>query len=193
MPESELHGTGPVFGGEFVPDTMHRCLLRGLTRVVWAREAIMFVLFGATAALTTLSVGYAFYGDGSPVHLPYWGSTGIAAAAGLVVNFALNYTFNFKFRNRSAGQQFMTFCLVAGFGIFLTSALSEIFFYSLETVVVGGVQLGNLTVPTKLAAHVLAVGVVALYSFPAHRLLSFNVGIGARLRQIQVAIADNQQ
>ena len=168
--------------------TIPRLFRRGLTRFVWARELVIFLLFGATAALTTLSAGWVLYGGGWSIHLPYWCATAIAATAGLVVNFGLNYTFNFNFRNRSASQQFSTFCFVAGFGILLTSVLSESLLFVLERVAAGGVRLGNLTVRTKLAAHVLAVASVALYSFPAHRLVSFNVGVGARLRQIQLAL-----
>jgi putative flippase GtrA len=188
MPSSESQRAEPAFGPELMLTVMPRWIRRAMTSVAWARELVMFVSFGATAALTTLSVGRVLYGDRLPIHLPYWCATGIAATVGLVVNFTLNYSFNFKFRDRSASQQFSTFCLVAGIGILLTSLLSETFLYAIERFAAGSFQLGDLAVRTKLAAHVLAVGAVALYSFPAHRLISFNIGIGARLRQVQLAI-----
>jgi len=39
------------------------------------------------------------------------------------------------------------------------------------------------------------VASVALYSFPAHRLVSFNVGVGARLRQYNLpsSVAGNDE
>jgi putative flippase GtrA len=160
-----------------------------MIRLARARELVLFILFGATAALTTLSVGWVLYDGRFPIHVSYWFATGVAATAGLFVNFGLNYTFNFKFRDRPASQQFSTFCLVAGFGIFLTSALSEAFLYVLDRIAASSsFHLSNLTV-RQFAAHVMAVGVVALYSFPAHRLISFNVGIVARLRQLQLSVA----
>ena len=167
-----------------------RGLRSSFLTVARARELIMFVLFGATAAAITLSVGWILYGSRLPIQVPYWSATGIAAAAGLIVNFGLNYTFNFKFRDRSASQQFATFGLVAGFGIFLTSALSAAFLHVLEYAAASSsFDLGNLIVRPQFAAHVMAVGVVALYSFPAHRLVSFNVGIFVRLRQLQSSVA----
>jgi hypothetical protein len=41
----------------------------------------------------------------------------------------------------------------------------------------------------------MAVASVALYSFPAHRLVSFNVGVGARLRQYNLpsSVAGNDE
>src|SRR3954463_3948715 len=52
--------------------TIPRLFRRGLTRFVWARELVIFLFFGATAALTTLSAGWVLYGGGWSIHLPYW-------------------------------------------------------------------------------------------------------------------------
>jgi putative flippase GtrA len=148
----------------------------------------VFLIFGGTAALTTLSTGWVLYGTGLFPGLPYWCATGAAAFAGLVVNFSLNHFLNFRFRERSAFQQFSTFFVVSGVGALLSSCLSVALLHLFEFCFGNSLPPGGIIVPSKLAAHVGAVALVALYSFPAHKFLSFNIGIGARLRQLKVLI-----
>lgn len=154
-----------------------------------ARELAAFLVFGGVAALANLFLGWQLYGKGLFPALPYWCATAIAAAGGLVVNFGLNYSFNFKFRDRSAFRQFSTFCLVSLVGIVLTSALSD----SLRTLLTGltghTFVLGGLRVRSDVAAHVLAVGLTVLYSYPAHKCLSFNAGIRAQARHLYAQIS----
>jgi putative flippase GtrA len=154
---------------------------RGKSR---AKELAAFLLFGGLAALVNLLVGWQLYGTGLFPRLPYWCATAMAAFVGLLVNFALNYAFNFKFRDRSALQQFSTFCVVSVFGVVLTSALSDailalIVLYAGQTFHVGAVEVRSV-----LAAHVCAVGLTVLYSFPAHKFVSFNMGIRAQFRHL---------
>jgi len=147
-----------------------------------AKEFAAFLLFGGAAAAVNLAVGWQLYGRGLYPDLPYWCATAIAAASGLVVNFALNHFFNFKFRDRSTFEQFGTFCIASLVGIGITSALSS------------GMLLlftasGIAWVKPALLAHVCAVGLTVLYSYPAHRAVSFNMGIGARLRLVHAQLA----
>jgi putative flippase GtrA len=145
-------------------------------------------MFGGTAAFTSLFISWALYGEAWFPSLPYWCATAAAATVGLVVNFVLNYLFNFRFRERTAFQQFWTFCAVSGFGIVLTSFLSESLLLLLQHNIGDNFHLGHVTLPPKFVANFVAVGLVVIYSFPAHRSLSFNVGIGARLRQLIVLL-----
>lgn len=149
-----------------------------------AKELAIFLLFGGMAALANLLVGWQLYGRGLFPALPYWCATGIAAASGLLVNFGLNYAFNFKFRDRSAFEQFSTFCVVALVGVAITSALSHTILALLVLWVGAAFHLGPFAVRSTFAAHVAAVGLTVLYSFPAHKCMSFNVGIRARLRHM---------
>src|SRR5207244_1960647 len=143
-----------------------------------------FLAFGGTAALANLLAGWLLYGARLLPGMPYWGATATAAAIGLVVNFALNYSYNFTFRGRPAVHQFQTFCAIAGLGILLTSAISS----GLRALIEGWsgplLVLAGLPIRADFAAHFMAVGLVALYSFPAHKAISFNVGIRVRLRQL---------
>lgn len=154
---------------------------RGKSRVI---ELATFLLFGGIAALVNLLVGWQLYGKGLFPGLPYWCATGVAATSGLLVNFALNYTFNFKFRDRSAFRQFSTFCVVALVGVAITSALSGMILALLHLWAGAAFHLGPVAVRSAFAAHAAAAGLTALYSFPAHKSVSFNVGIRAQFRHV---------
>lgn len=149
-----------------------------------AIELATFLVFGGLAALANLLVGWQLYGKGYFPALPYWCATAIAAASGLLVNFTLNYTFNFQFRDRSAFDQFATFCVVALVGIAITSALSHAVLALLMASVGSAFHLGPVAVRSAFAAHVAAIGLTVLYSFPAHKCMSFNVGIRAQFRNM---------
>lgn len=158
-------------------------------RLYCTRELFLYLLFGGAAAFASLFISWVLYGEALFPGLPYWCATATGAAVGLVVNFILNYFFNFKFRRRTALQQFFTFCMISGFGVILTSILSETLFFLLQCNVGNDLSLGPARIPIKLAANFLAVGLVVIYSFPAHSSISFNVGIGMRLRQLKVLCA----
>lgn len=154
-----------------------------------AKQLAAFLLFGGLAALTNLIVGWQLYGRGLFPALPYWCATAAAATSGLLVNFALNYLFNFKFRGRSALRQFSTFCIVALVGVAITSALSSGILSVLNGSAGPVLYLGGLQTTSAFAAHFAAVGLTVLYSFPAHKYMSFNAGIRAQVHQVYTQIA----
>lgn len=159
-------------------------------RALLVRELAVFLVFGGLAALTNLAVGWQLYGRGLFPALPYWCATGIAATSGLLVNFGLNYVFNFKFRGRSAWRQFSTFCVVALIGVAITSAMS-FGFLSLLTAWVGSqFHLGGHEIKSAFAAHFIAVGLTVLYSFPAHKFMSFNAGIRAQVQHVYTQMTE---
>lgn len=159
-----------------------------LNGVLKAREFLFFIVFGGIAAIMNLSCGWILYGEGLFPELPYWCATAIAAFCGLIVNFSLNYSFNFKFRRRSAIRQFYTFCVISGVGVVLTSGLSEGFLALCENFAGSGFHIQGARISSKFFAHFLAVGTVVMYSYPAHKTISFNVGLRARLRQLRVLL-----
>jgi putative flippase GtrA len=156
----------------------------GLARLLTSRP-LLFIAFGGTAALANLAAGWLLYGSGLAPGLPYWCATAIAAGVGLVVNFGLNHSFNFRFRHRPAWQQFGTFCAVSGVGVALTSGLAS----GLRSLLLATAGHPPAAAHREFAAHFLAVGLVALYSYPAHRFLSFNIGVRARLHQARLLLA----
>lgn len=148
-------------------------------------EFSRFLFFGAIAALTTLGTSWLLYGARLLPDLPYWCATGVGATAGLIVNFVLNYLFNFRYHQRSIAQQFVTFFLVAWFGVVLTSGISEMCLLLLSAIGIDKIGTGHLLFDKNLMANVTAVALVALYSFPAHKFISFNVGLNARMSQLR--------
>lgn len=151
------------------------------------KELPKFLLFGAISAGATLVAGWLLY-DEAILRLPYCWAAALGAAAGMLVNFQLNYSFNFSFRCRSAWQQLISFFLVSGFGVFLTAALSELNWLIIGFFVGSRVSVVGISLKTTLVANVLAIGMVALYSFPAHKFVSFNVGPVKRLAQLGAMI-----
>ena len=155
-------------------------LSRRLFRAYLSREFVGFLFFGGVAALVNLVVGMLLYGDVLTPRINYWSSVFIGASFGLVVNFSLNYAFNFKFQGRSAFDQFRTFIVVAVIGTLLTASLASLFLW---LIVISGVdeKILGLSFSSRFLAHFCAIGVVTLYSFAAHKYFSFNVGIRMRL------------
>jgi putative flippase GtrA len=146
------------------------------------RDLLVYLVCGGTAAAVNLVVGWLLYrGTVAPPRVPYWCATTIAAACGLLVNFLLNHAY-FRFRQRSALGQFGTFAIVAGVGVLLTGVISQALLAPSRLLLSHDVL--PVTLAPKFAAHVAAVGLVVLYSFPAHRFISFNVGFRGRLRQL---------
>ena len=153
-----------------------------LVKIYLSRQFLTFLFFGGTAALVNLACGKALYRDGLHTLLPYWLAVIVAASAGLLVNFSLNYYFNFRYRGRSAVAQLRTFCVVAIVGILLTSLISVAIKAAFSGPTLTIVGLG--TVSTAFASHFISVGLVTFYSYAAHRYFTFNVGVRQRLREI---------
>jgi putative flippase GtrA len=154
---------------------------------VVGRDLALYLVFGGAAAAANLSAGWLLYGVAIVPWLPYWCATGLAAAFGLVTNFGLNYSYNFRFRGRSAVRQFGTFCAVSGLGIVLTSAIATALRALLQRFAGAELHVAGIGADTDFVAHVAAVGLVVLYSYPAHKLVTFNIGICARLHQLKAA------
>jgi putative flippase GtrA len=153
-------------------------------------DFLRYVVFGGVAAVVNLVVAWLFYAAGDASHVPYWAATAIGGVAGLCTNFVLNYSLNFKFRRRSAIQQFQTFCVVAGFGIAITSGASTVLRSLLYPAFGHSIDFHFGMLRTDLIADLAAVGLTIFYSYPAHKILSFNVGLRARLRQLVVLMVE---
>lgn len=166
-------------------------LLRPSAEIYISQEFLYFLMFGGLAALTNLVVGALLYG--TPAIMPYWVAVFTGAASGLVVNFGLNYKFNFRFRGRSMAAQFRTFCLVSVFGIILTTALALLLRGIFIAIAVdAALTRANLPVTTEFLAHFCSVGLVTFYSFAAHKFLTFNIGVRNRLRNMVHVLSSSE-
>ncbi|MBQ6657045.1 MAG: GtrA family protein [Ottowia sp.] len=148
-----------------------------------SRQFARFLLFGGISALVTIACGYVLYSTGA---LPYTLAVFVGAVSSIIVNFLLNYWFNFNYRGRKALSQFNTFFAVAGMGTLLTAGLAKLFLSALHALDRYAFGIGNHAISSEFVAQVLAVGLVTLYSYAAHKYLSFNEGICAAFRRIYV-------
>ena len=108
----------------------------------------------------------------------------------LIVNFALNYTFNFRFAGRPAGAQLRTFIVVAlGGGVLMVLIAHGLVWLAGWIGLSSPLHVAGMTLQIGFIAHVIATGVLTFYSFAAHSAFSFNVGLRARLRRAFSAAA----
>ncbi|MFD1343074.1 GtrA family protein [Litorisediminicola beolgyonensis] len=128
-----------------------------------------FLLCSGTAALVNLAAGFLFYGvfglDG-PVTYPL--SVAMAFAAGMVVSFVLNRRYTYEASGRSIWVELRDFFGVSIGGLVITTALATLINRSLTELGAEFVPLG-----TESFAHICAVGLTAIYSFIAHKRISF--------------------
>ncbi|QQS12753.1 MAG: GtrA family protein [Rhodospirillales bacterium] len=155
-------------------------VLKRAARLFLSRRFATFLVFGGLAAVVNLAVGRLLYGTsgGAAGMLPYWLAVGIGSAAGLLVNFGLNYAYNFRYGGRTAGAQLRTFIVVAAGGVALTAVIAQA---ARGTFAALGydraLDIAGVPVDPAFAAHVVATGLVTFYSFAAHSAFSFNAGL----------------
>ena len=151
-------------------------MTRALFRIFFSRQFLIYLVFGGSAAVVNLLCGYLFY---TYTSLPYIIAVFLAASCGLLVNFLLNYSFNFLYRGRPLLSQLATFVCVAMTGTVLTSLIAAMLLFLFETL---SVKIDFLFVTPKFVAQFFAVGLVTFYSFAGHKYLSFNEGIIPRCK-----------
>ena len=151
-----------------------------------SRRFATFIVFGGLAALVNIGVGKTLYSvPAIAAVVPYWLAVALGTLCGMLVNFGLNYTFNFSFQGRSAGAQLRTFVVVSIGGVTLTSLIA----YGLVALaghigLESPIRIAGFALQVAFIAHVMAVGLCTFYSFAAHSAFSFNVGLRTRLMRL---------
>lgn len=138
-----------------------------------------FLLCSGTAALVNLAAGYLFYGvlgfDG-PISYPI--SVALAFGAGMVVSFVLNRRYTYEASGRHILTELRDFFGVSIGGLVITTSLATIFNAGPAEQVARAIPLQ----PESLA-HIAAVGLTAIYSFIAHKRISFRKAEAAARRK----------
>lgn len=170
-------------------------LVEATIRLFFSRRFATFIVFGGLAAVVNLGVGKTLYSVPSLASaVPYWAAVAAGALSGLVVNFTLNYAFNFKYGGRPAGAQLRTFIVVAmGGGVLMVLIAHSLVWVAGQIGLTAPLQVAGVTLEIGFIAHVIATGILTFYSFAAHSLFSFNVGLRARLRRAFSAAAEAQR
>lgn len=156
-------------------------MVQALVRMFFSWRFATFIVFGGLAALVNLLVGRALYTlPGPAALLPFWTAVLIGAASGLLVNFGLNYAFNFRYRGRPAFAQLRTFAVVALGGVGLTALLASVLLGAAHWAgFAEGLTFLGWRLSTPFLSHAGATALVTFYSFAGHSLLSFNAGLRA--------------
>ena len=143
-------------------------------------QFLLFLAMGSVAAIVNLLVGFSLYEllglSAGPL---YALSVAIGYLAGMVVNWSLNRVITFPRSGRRKLQELRTFIIVALIGLLLTIALAAGFRTTLAPYVAELVaRAGWLpALSAETAAQVMAVAMVAVYSFLGHKWLTFARGI----------------
>lgn len=153
-------------------------LMYAFFQIFFTRQFFIYLVFGGIAAVVNLACGYAFY---TYTSLPYMIAIFLAAACGLLVNFLLNYFFNFIYRGRPMLSQLKTFTCIAMIGTLLTALIASGMLCTLNVL---NVKIDFLFITPKFVAQFISVGMVTLYSFICHKYFSFNEGIIQRCKNV---------
>lgn len=100
-------------------------------------------------------------------------SVSVAFFVGMLVSFSLNRRYTFKPSGRKVSREGTDFLLVSVGGLLLTTGVAQLLFFRAGHALdgIGGVL--PVAVPAETLAHVAAVGTTAVYSFTAHKYISF--------------------
>ena len=140
-------------------------------RIFFTKQFLIYIIFGGIAAVVNLICGYVLY---TYTTFPYMLAVFLGASCGLLINFLLNYFFNFIYRGRPMLNQLATFTCVAMVGTLLTALIAGMLLFIFEAL---DINVEYLFVSPKFISQFISVGLVTLYSFVAHKYLSFNEGI----------------
>ena len=146
------------------------------TRVQFLR----YLAISSVAAIVNLIVGFSLYALlGLSAGALYSVSVAIGYLAGMVVNWSLNRVVTFPGSGRRRLSEIRTFVVVALIGLLLTVALAASFRITFAPYIAGLVaRAGWLPAPSaETTAQVMAVAMVAVYSFLGHKWLTFSRGI----------------
>lgn len=148
-------------------------------------QFLSYLVISSIATAINLIVGFSLYGLlGWDRGAEYVFAVALGYIAGMIFNFSLNRRLTFQESDRREVAQIRTFVIVAGVGLALTAGLASL----LRSIITAISTILNHSdaVPSTLTrdtlSHILAVAAVAVYSFAAHKWLTFSHGIRFRIR-----------
>ncbi|MBC2837502.1 GtrA family protein [Paragemmobacter straminiformis] len=128
-----------------------------------------FLIFSGLAAAVNLVTGYILYaGLGLVEGWQYALAVAIGFLAGMGVSFVLNRRYTFEPSGRLTRSEAIDFFAVSVGGLAITTTLAE----NLR----GHLPAIDPHLPPEALAHITAVGLTAIYSFFAHKYVSFRRG-----------------
>lgn len=132
---------------------------------------LRFLFCSGLAAAVNLAAGYLFYGVlGFNGPLGYLVSVALAFVMGMGVSFVQNRAYTYDPSGRHPKEELRDFFLVSFVGLALTTLMAHLFLTGLKWL---GAEAWSLPIRTETAAHIMAVGFTAFYSFFAPLHVSF--------------------
>ena len=133
-----------------------------------------FLICSGTAALVNIATGQLLYGLlGLSEGWQYSFSVAVAFFMGMVVSFALNRKYTFKPSGRKIRMEGTDFLLVSLGGLLLTTGIAQLLYFHTGFASLSIFRVLPVSVTPETLAHVAAVGCTAIYSFTAHKYISF--------------------
>lgn len=128
-----------------------------------------FIICSGLAAAVNIAVGYLLYAVcGFSEGWQYGLSVAVAFVSGMGVSFYLNRRYTFEPSGRLTRSEAIDFFAVSVGGLAITTTLAQYFRAHMPSL--------DPYVPAEALAHVGAVGLTAIYSFFAHKYVSFRRG-----------------
>jgi putative flippase GtrA len=142
------------------------------------RQFALYLVFSGLAAALNLGVGISLYaslgGKGGGL---YAASVSTGYVAGMVLNFALNRAFTFTGDGRRSILQLRSFLLVSGFGLLLNTLVATTLRWIATDLLGAALHSDARWIQIGAGAHAASIGLVSIYSFVAHKYLTFSGGI----------------
>ncbi|MCI2400427.1 GtrA family protein [Aliiroseovarius subalbicans] len=135
---------------------------------------LRFLFFSGSAALVNLLTGQLLYGALKlNAGAEYAFSVAVAFLSGMLISYVLNRRYTFPPSGKEARDEVSVFFLVSIGGLLLTTGIAHSVFFGAPAFL----QQVSTLMPGKLSpetlAHVIGIGMTAVYSFFAHRDISF--------------------
>lgn len=137
------------------------------------KQFILFVLIAGLAAMINIFLRFIF---SNVVRLEFYLAVSFAYITGMFFNYYFNKRYNFRSGNRNFIREFNTFFIVSAIGLILVNIFSFFFLKLFSKIGVNQKYIDTLS-------HVLAVFLVGMYSFIAHKYLTFQDGIITGLKK----------
>lgn len=145
---------------------------------------LRFLVCSGFAAAVNLLIGQALYGV---LHLSegwyYAFSVSMGFMSGMGVSYALNRKFTFPPSGRARHDEIKAFFVVSIGGLILTTGLAQTLYVGAKPVLEWNSAILKVPINAETQAHMIAVVVTAVYSFIAHKNISFRAAREMTQRQ----------
>lgn len=140
-------------------------------------QFIKYFAFSGIAALANIGLRFSL---STLSGVNFYLAVTIAYLLGMVINFALNKNLNFPRGPRPYYHEARSFVVVALVGLLLTNLFASFYLFTFDEVMTTSLNAGV----KETIALITAVGLVSIYSFFAHKYLTYRNGLRSGIREL---------